>query len=89
MTALLGGDVPTAARVPYVWSDQYDLKIQVLGTPAGADEIRIVEDDGRKFLAHYFDGGVLTAVVGGGRTAQVMKMRAELAANARSAAPAS
>ncbi|OXR43926.1 Rhodocoxin reductase [Nocardia cerradoensis] len=88
-TALLGGDVPAAARVPYVWSDQYDLKIQVLGTPAGADEIRVIEDDGRKFLAHYFDGGVLTAVVGGGRTAQVMKMRAELAANARSAAPLS
>lgn len=85
-TALLGGEIPAAARVPYVWSDQYDVKIQVLGTPAGADEIRVVEDDGRKFLAHYFDGGVLTAVVGGGRTGKVMKMRAELAANSRSAA---
>ncbi|WP_227979649.1 NAD(P)/FAD-dependent oxidoreductase [Nocardia spumae] len=84
-TALLGGEIPVAARVPYVWSDQYDVKIQVLGTPAGADEIRVLEDDGRKFLAHYFDNGVLTAVVGGGRTGQVMKMRAELAANSRAA----
>ncbi|MEV5652754.1 FAD-dependent oxidoreductase [Nocardia sp. NPDC052254] len=85
-TALLGGEIPEAVRVPYVWSDQYDVKIQVLGTPAGADEIRVIDDDGRKFLAHYFDAGVLTAVVGGGRTGQVMKMRAELAANSRSAA---
>lgn len=81
-TALMGGQMPAAARVPYVWSDQYELKIQVLGTPAQADDIRVVEDDGRKFLAHYFDDGLLTAVVGGGRAGQVMKMRAELAENA-------
>ncbi|MBO0853916.1 MAG: FAD-dependent oxidoreductase [Nocardia sp.] len=78
-SALLGEEVPTAVRVPYVWSDQYDVKLQVLGEPGGADEIRVIEDDGRKFLAHYFIGGVLTAVVGAGRTAQVMKMRSELA----------
>lgn len=86
VTALLGGEPPATDRVPYVWSDQYGLKIQVLGTPAGADEVRVVEDDGRKFLAHYFDHGRLTAVVGGGRTGPVMKMRAELVANARTVA---
>ncbi|MBF6172753.1 NAD(P)/FAD-dependent oxidoreductase [Nocardia blacklockiae] len=77
--ALTGGQPPAAARVPYVWSDQYDLKIQVLGTPAAADEVRVLDDDGRKFLAHYFANGVLTAVVGAGRTGAVMKMRAKLA----------
>jgi NADPH-dependent 2,4-dienoyl-CoA reductase/sulfur reductase-like enzyme len=79
VTALLGGEVPAAIRVPYVWSDQYDVKIQVLGTPSGADEVRVVEDDGRKFLAHYFSDGVFTAVVGAGKPAAVMKMRAQLA----------
>ncbi|WP_216894563.1 NAD(P)/FAD-dependent oxidoreductase [Nocardia alni] len=79
--ALLGAESP-APGVPYVWSDQYNVKIQVLGAPGGADEIRIIEDDGRKFLAHYLTGGVLTAVVGAGMVGKVMKMRAELAANA-------
>ncbi|WP_280267682.1 NAD(P)/FAD-dependent oxidoreductase [Nocardia wallacei] len=77
--ALLGAEPPAAARVPYVWSDQYNLKIQVLGTPAAADEVRILDDDGRKFLAHYFADGTLTAVVGAGKTGAVMKMRAQLA----------
>jgi NADPH-dependent 2,4-dienoyl-CoA reductase/sulfur reductase-like enzyme len=80
--ALLGVDGP-AAGVPYVWSDQYDVKIQVLGSTRGADEIRILEDDGRKFLVHYLTGGVLTAVVGAGMAGKVMRMRAELAANLR------
>ncbi|NNH75054.1 NAD(P)/FAD-dependent oxidoreductase [Nocardia uniformis] len=75
--ALLGTESP-AAQVPYVWSDQYDMKIQVLGLPALADEIRIVEDQGRKFLAHYFRDGTLVAVVGAGMTGKVMKMRALL-----------
>ncbi|MCM6775073.1 FAD-dependent oxidoreductase [Nocardia sp. CDC159] len=83
--ALLGVDPPASARVPYVWSDQYDLKIQVLGTPSSTDEVRVVEDDGRKFVAHYFDGERLTAVVGAGRPGQVMKMRARLAAPSPSA----
>lgn len=80
--ALLEAEGP-AAGVPYVWSDQYEVKIQVLGSTRGADEIRIVEDDGRKFLAHYLTDGVLTAVVGAGKAGKVMKMRAELAANTR------
>ncbi|WP_330184773.1 NAD(P)/FAD-dependent oxidoreductase [Nocardia sp. NBC_01503] len=78
--AMLGTEPPAAVRVPYVWSDQYDVKIQVLGTPALADEVRIVEDKGRKFLAHLFRDGTLVAVVGAGMTGKVMKMRGQLAA---------
>lgn len=78
--ALLGAEPPTAARVPYFWSDQYDVKIQALGTPTATDEVRVVADDGRKFLAYYSQGGVLTGVVGAGMTAQVMKARAKIAA---------
>ncbi|GAB4589255.1 NAD(P)/FAD-dependent oxidoreductase [Nocardia sp. IFM 10818] len=77
--ALLGTEPPAAAQVPYVWSDQYDLKIQVLGTPSLADEVQIVEDKGRKFLAHCYRAGALVAVVGAGMTGKVMKMRAQLA----------
>ncbi|WP_297610138.1 NAD(P)/FAD-dependent oxidoreductase [Nocardia sp.] len=77
--ALLGVNHPAAVHVPYVWSDQYNVKIQVLGNPGLADEVRIIEDQGRKFLAHLFRAGTLVAVVGAGMTGKVMKMRAQLA----------
>ena len=80
--AMLGVDVPSIARVPYFWSDQYDLKIQALGTPGAGDDVDIVTDDGRKFLAYYSQGGNLTGVFGAGVTAQVMKARAKIAAGA-------
>ncbi|MEU7631619.1 FAD/NAD(P)-binding oxidoreductase [Nocardia sp. NPDC049220] len=80
--ALLGAEPPTVARVPYFWSDQYDVKLQALGTPNAADDVQIVSDDGRKFLAYYSRGGTLTGVVGAGMTAQVMKARAKIAASA-------
>ncbi|RMI30970.1 NAD(P)/FAD-dependent oxidoreductase [Nocardia stercoris] len=75
--ALLGTAAP-APGVPYVWSDQYDLKIQVLGDPSAADEVQVV-DAGRKFLVHYLAAGELVAVAGAGRAGDVMKMRANLA----------
>ncbi|MCP2290491.1 NAD(P)/FAD-dependent oxidoreductase [Nocardia amikacinitolerans] len=80
--ALLGAEPPSAARVPYFWSDQYDVKIQALGTPSAADEVTVVADDGRKFLAYYAKNGLLTGVVGAGMTGQVMKARAKIAAAA-------
>ncbi|WP_072805591.1 NAD(P)/FAD-dependent oxidoreductase [Rhodococcoides yunnanense] len=67
---------PSRPQVPYFWSDQYDLKIQALGAPSPEDTVRIVEDDGRKFLAYYVRDGILTAVVGAGKAGAVMKMRA-------------
>lgn len=81
--AMLGTEPAAGVQVPYVWSDQYELKIQVLGTPGSADEVRILDDQGRKFLAHYFRDGILVAVVGAGMTGKVMKMRGQLAAAAQ------
>ncbi|QIS15949.1 NAD(P)/FAD-dependent oxidoreductase [Nocardia arthritidis] len=78
--ALLGTEPPTAARVPYFWSDQYDVKIQALGTPSASDDVHIVADDGKRFLAYYAQHGHLTGVVGAGMTPQVMKARANVAA---------
>ncbi|RJO77172.1 NAD(P)/FAD-dependent oxidoreductase [Nocardia panacis] len=80
--ALMGAEPPTMARVPYFWSDQYDVKIQALGTPAATDAVTIAADDGRRFLAYYARDGRLTGVVGAGMTAQVMKARAKIAAGA-------
>lgn len=80
--ALLGVAAPSIPQVPYFWSDQYELKLQALGTPRATDDIRILADDGRKFLAYYFREGRLSGVVGAGMTGQVMKMRAKIAAAA-------
>jgi len=74
------GDPDAPAQVPYFWSDQYDVKIQALGTVAPTDTVHIVKDDGRKFVAYYERDGVLAAVVGGGSAGAVMKMRAKIAA---------
>ncbi|MFI5756754.1 NAD(P)/FAD-dependent oxidoreductase [Streptomyces sp. NPDC051569] len=51
--------------VPYVWSDQYDLKVQIFGRTRGADRIRVVEGGitERKLIALYgLSGRVCGAV---------------------------
>ncbi|RVW01805.1 FAD-dependent oxidoreductase [Rhodococcus spongiicola] len=79
--ALTGTSDPNAPKqVPYFWSDQYGLKIQALGTVSADDDVHVIKDDGRKFVAYYSRGGALTAVVGLGSAGAVMKMRAKIAA---------
>ena len=72
--------------VPYFWSDQYDVKIQMLGHPRPDDDIVVVEgtgslDDGR-FVALYGRAGRLAAVLGFGRPRQLMGYRPLLVAGA-------
>ncbi|MFD8807074.1 NAD(P)/FAD-dependent oxidoreductase [Streptomyces sp. NPDC059597] len=53
--------------VPYVWSDQFQVRVQVYGAvPEGPSAVRIVQGSlrGRKFVAHVEAGGRLVAVVG-------------------------
>jgi NADPH-dependent 2,4-dienoyl-CoA reductase/sulfur reductase-like enzyme len=63
--------------VPYVWSDQYNVKIQVLGLPRPDDEVIVVEGDPaeRRFLALHGRGGRLVGVVGFARPRHVMSLR--------------
>ncbi|GAB99864.1 putative ferredoxin reductase [Gordonia namibiensis NBRC 108229] len=74
---ITGGDAVTAA-VSYFWSDQFDVKIQVLGAPRADDTVHIVSDDGKKFVAYYSRDGILTGVVGAGKVGAVMKTRPKL-----------
>ena len=63
--------------VPYIWSDQYDVKIQVLGDPRPDDTVEVVDgsfEDGR-FVALYGRSGRLAAAVGFGRPRQLMGFR--------------
>jgi 3-phenylpropionate/trans-cinnamate dioxygenase ferredoxin reductase subunit len=52
--------------VPYIWSDQYDLKIQIYGLPRGADSFTITDGsiDERKLVALYGKGARTRAAVG-------------------------
>ena len=52
--------------VPYFWSDQYDVKVQMIGTPADYDAIEIIEGNrgGWEFVAAYGRGGRTIAVLG-------------------------
>ncbi len=70
-------DGPTSYLVPYVWSDQYNVKIQVLGMPRPDDDVVVVEGDPseRRFLALHGRGGRLEAVVGFARPRHVMTLR--------------
>ena len=52
------------AALPWFWSDQFDLKLQIAGLNAGHDEVVLREDaeDARKLAAFYFKGNRLLAV---------------------------
>ncbi len=59
---LLG--TPTAySEVPWFWSDQYDLKLQIVGLSQGHDEVVLRgEPATRSFAAFYLESGRLLAV---------------------------
>ena len=66
-TLLAGADAAQEFdEVPYFWSDQYDVKVQMLGVPDDYDAIRIVEGDatGWEFVAAYGRSGRTIAVLG-------------------------
>ena len=60
--AILGRKRPPE-DVPWFWSDQYDLKLQIAGLNAGYDETVLRGDpDTRKFAVFYLQSGRLIAV---------------------------
>jgi 3-phenylpropionate/trans-cinnamate dioxygenase ferredoxin reductase subunit len=59
---LLGAPV-AYSEVPWFWSDQYDLKLQIVGLSAGFDTVVLRGDPAtRSFAAFYLRGGQLLAV---------------------------
>jgi len=62
--ATLCGKVNQYNALPWFWSDQYDLKLQIVGLSEGFDEVvlRGEPETGRKFSAFYFRAGKLIAV---------------------------
>ncbi|MEN8161760.1 MAG: oxidoreductase C-terminal domain-containing protein, partial [Myxococcota bacterium] len=68
------------APVPFVWSDQYDRKIQIAGLLDGADETSVVDGslEERRFVMLFRRGGKLRGVLGMNRPRLVMKHRSAI-----------
>jgi NADPH-dependent 2,4-dienoyl-CoA reductase/sulfur reductase-like enzyme len=65
------------APVPFVWSDQYDRKIQTVGHFRGDDEMEVVYGslDERRFVAVFGRDGRLVGALGFSMPAKVMQYR--------------
>jgi 3-phenylpropionate/trans-cinnamate dioxygenase ferredoxin reductase subunit len=60
----INGNPKPYSSLPWFWSDQFDLKLQIAGLSEGYDDIVIRGDikTGRSFAAFYFKGEILLAV---------------------------
>jgi NADPH-dependent 2,4-dienoyl-CoA reductase/sulfur reductase-like enzyme len=82
---ILAPDNPTPfTPVPYIWSDQYDLKLQIYGQTRGADAFAVVDGDlaERRFVAVYGKDGHVHGAVGAGMIRPLRTARALVAARA-------
>lgn len=86
------GAPPPPPTVPYFWSDQFGLKIQLIGRPDLADSVLPLHGDGldggavRGTVAGYLAGDRLVAVVGFGAARYVARYRPLVAERADRAA---
>ena len=81
LLAVERGEAPEPyAAVPFVWSDQGDLRIQLVGRPAPDDDVEVVAGSVRdgKLLALYGRQGRLRGALGINAPRWVMPMRRQL-----------
>ena len=70
---------PLPEQPPFFWSDQFGLRLQLVGDPAGADRVEL-EGGQDEFVARYLGaGGELLAALAANRPAEVGQLRRELA----------
>jgi hypothetical protein len=86
---ILGADEPYRP-IPYFWTDQFGVKVQVHGSVAPGAEASIVEGDlsARRFVARFQRDGRTTGVLGWNMPKQTRQHREAIADGLRAAAPA-
>ncbi|MFF5306625.1 NAD(P)/FAD-dependent oxidoreductase [Streptomyces sp. NPDC013161] len=86
---ILGATRGPYRPTPYVWSDQYRVRVQVHGTVPEGAAVRIVEGTvpQRRFVAHAEIDGRLVGVVGWNSAGRTRTARARLSAAALPSAP--
>ena len=74
------GDVKPFATVPFVWSDQYEHRIQIIGRPGPTDEVRIVHGslDAPPWVVEHVRDGEVMGVTGVDAPKLVMPYRRKL-----------
>ena len=82
--AICGKPAP-ALQVPWFWSDQYDVKMQMAGLSAGHDQAVVRGDPGRgrSFAVFYLRDGVVIAVDAVNRVPEFMVSKQLIAERAR------
>jgi len=61
--AAIAGHAPPAPEVPWFWSDQYELKLQIAGLPVGVDRLIVRGDPAEaKFAVFHMAGDLIRAV---------------------------
>jgi 3-phenylpropionate/trans-cinnamate dioxygenase ferredoxin reductase subunit len=77
----LNGRLQPYAALPWFWSDQFDLKLQIAGLSEGYDRVvlRGSSSEGRSFAAFYLQGDRLLAVDAVNRPKDYMALRKALA----------
>lgn len=82
-TRVLEGEAEDFAPIPYVWTDQFDLRIAIAGEIQEGDEMHVclgsLEED--RFLALFGRDGQLAAAVGFKRPRQLNGLRRKMAAD--------
>jgi 3-phenylpropionate/trans-cinnamate dioxygenase ferredoxin reductase subunit len=83
--ASITGKPAPVLQVPWFWSDQYDVKLQMVGLSAGHDEavVRGNPDEGRSFAVFYLRHGTLLAVDAVNRAPEFMMSKQLIAERAR------
>lgn len=84
---LEGPDVPAFSPVPYVWSDQYDLKLQIAGHIPEAATPHVLEgslsgEGSRPLVVAYTVGDEVTGALTWNRPRRLMQLRRAIAAGA-------
>ena len=79
---LLHSDVKPFAPLPYFWTDQYNVKIQVHGVPGEDAELTLEQGalGDEKFIAMYRSNGEPTAVLGWNAPGKILPYRKQLLA---------
>lgn len=83
--AAICGRKPPAIQVPWFWTDQYDVKMQMAGLSAGHDHavVRGNPETGRSFAVFYLREGTLIAVDAVNRAPEFMMSKQLIAERAK------
>jgi 3-phenylpropionate/trans-cinnamate dioxygenase ferredoxin reductase subunit len=83
--AAICGRKPPVMQVPWFWTDQYDVKMQMAGLSAGHDQavVRGNPDTGRSFAVFYLREGTLIAVDAVNRAPEFMMSKQLIAERAK------